>query len=714
MRNSLRRVMACIVGCMVVSGIGSCLWAVPAYTGWQVRTLADGSQVTVRQMGDEYYHYWETKDGKLAVEQADGTFIVRNEAVPSREAAKARRAKSKQRRMKAVGSTPNLAQRGVVILVNFSNSSMNSSHTKAVFNNMCNATNCTTNSYDGIQYGSAAQYFSDQSNGTYRPQFDLFGPVTLPHPVSYYGEQGTMTINGEEEEQNDLYLADFVIDAVLAAENAGCDFSQYDSDDDGWVDFVYFIYAGKGQAAGGSSETIWPHNWSLTSALYLGFTHGTSGYYVTDGYDYNLLQVDGVFIDNYACSAELDYYGTLGGIGTLCHEFGHVMGLPDLYDTEYGYNYENGLTPGEWDIMDGGAYNGNGHCPPNYNPWEKYFFGWVTPANPGNKAANGTLYANGTEDYNVYQINTSGALTGATDAGLAYYLENRQQSGWDTYIPAHGMAVWRVDYNEDLWASNAPNNTENDPHLTVSRAYNTWEVVTDKPVTDIKETNGVVTFKYKGGVEEGQENWYYYDDGNAYTSIGAQGNPFYWGIMIPAGTVQGTDPYLTRIAVAEYADYSTQPIDIAIYSGGAVPEEANKIHAQTVAPEAKNAWHVIALDSALRVAKNKNLWIILSEGTDSYPAVVSNDTGDPNGRWVSLDGTTWNDLANYEFNYTFMLRAYILDKEEGGGEGGGSNEDIEVVESEELRDKSQKILYNGQIFILRDGKIYDIMGRMNE
>lgn len=703
MRNSLRRVMACIVGCMVVSSLGNGLWAVPAYTGWQVRTLADGSQVTVRQMGDEFYHYWETKDGKLAVEQADGTFVMRDEAVPSPAAVKARRTKAQQRRMKAAGSTPNLAPRGVVILVNFSNKAMNSSHTKAVFDNMCNATNCTTNSYEGIQYGSAAQYFSDQSNGTYRPQFDLFGPVTLPHPVAYYGEQGTKFINGEEKQENDLYTADFVIDAVLAAEDAGCDFSQYDSDGDDWVDFVYFIYAGKSQAAGGTGETIWPHNWNLNSALYFGFTHGNSDYYVTDDY-WNPLVVDGVGIGNYACSAELDYMGQLCGIGTLCHEFGHVMGLPDLYDTEYGYNYENDLTPGTWDIMDAGSYNGDGHCPPNYSPWEKYFFGWVTPANPGNKAANGTLYANGTEDYNVYQINSSGSLTGATDAGLCYYLENRQQSGWDSYIPSHGMVVWRVDYDEELWTSNTPNDTENDPHLTVSRAYNTWEVVYDKPVTDIRETNGVVTFKYKGGVAEGQENWYYYDDGSAATSIGAQGNTFYWGIMIPAGTVQGKDPYLTHIAVAEYADYSTQPIDIAIYSGGSIPEETNKIHAQTVAPEANNAWHVIALNSALRVAKNKNLWIILSEGTDPYPAVVSNDTGDPNGRWVSLDGTTWNDLANYEFNYTFMLRAYIQDF-------GDTNEDIEIVESPESRGKSQKILHNGQIFIIRDGKRYDILGK---
>lgn len=695
--------IACIIGCM----IGGSVWAMPAYPGWQVRTLADGSEVTVRQVGDEFYHYWETKDGKLAFEQEDGSFVVRDEAVPSREAVKARRKEGQQRRMKAVASTPNLAPRGVVILVNFSNSKMNSSHTKSVFNNMCNATNCTTNTYNGIQYGSAAQYFSDQSNGAYRPQFDLFGPVTLSHPVAYYGQQGMKTINGENREENDLYMADFVIDAVLAAENAGCDFSKYDSDNDGCVDFVYFIYAGKGQASGGTTETIWQHNWSLISALYYGFTHGNSGYYFNSNYDYNLLQVDNVFIDNYACSSELDNAGQLSGIGALCHEFGHVMGLPDLYDTEYGYNYEYGLTPGDWDIMDGGGYNGGGHCPPNYCPWEKYFFGWVTPVNPGNKGTNCTLYANGTEDYNVYQINSSGALKDATEEGLSYYLENRQQKGWDTYVPSHGMVVWRVDYNEELWTSNEPNNTANDPHLTVSTAYNKWEVVTNKPVTEIKETNGIVTFKYKGGAKESNASWYYYDDNTYATSIGSNGSPFWWGIMIPAGTIQEEEPYLTHISLVVVSGANTQPLDIAIYRGGSYPMSATCVHTQTTPIQAPDSmvWYTIQLTEPVAVQKNKNLWIILSEGTDTYPAHVCNDTGDANGRWISEDGTSWYDMADYELNYTFLLSAYIQDfKEEG------PNEDIEIVESQASKVKSQKILHNGQILILRDGAIYDLLG----
>ena len=506
--------------CVVCSAWTLSLFAVPAYRGWQTKVQPDGTQIKVRLVGDEFYHYWETEQGTLAIEQPDGRFVKTADPVPTREEQSARRAASRAskaapvgpKKQKAVGTTPNLAPRGVVILVNFTNPKMNSSHTKSVFDNLCNAVNCTANG----GYPSAAQYFADQSNETYRPVFDVIGPVNLTHPTAYYGEQGYSSITGGTE--SDLYLADFVIDAVLAADAAGCDFSQYDSDGDGMVDFVYFIYAGLGQAYGGSTETIWPHNWNLFAALYLGYTHGNSGYYAND-YDYNLPELDGKLINNYACSAELDGYSNLGGIGTLCHEFGHVMGLPDLYDTSYGTNYNNNLTPNEWDIMDGGSYNGNMHCPPNYDPWEKYFFGWVNPVNYGTQGANLTLNANGLANYNVVQVNTSGTKKNWNATGWNYYLENRQQTGWDSYVPAHGMVIWKVNYDEEIWGSNAPNHSDtyNSPRFTIvcssgsevgssngtgnvfggsNTSKTSWTGVSGKPVKNIKETNGKITAIY--------------------------------------------------------------------------------------------------------------------------------------------------------------------------------------------------------------------------
>lgn len=489
-----------VVTMMLLCGLSLAAYAVPAKRGWQTRTQADGTTIEIQQFGDEFYHYMLNRDGKQ-VREVNGMYVVVGDA-PSKEVARARRAKGVARRQrKDVGTEPNLAPKGVVILANFKDKSMQSSHTQAVFDELCNSLNCTVNS----GYPSAGQYFADQSNGTYRPQFDVFGPVTLSRNVSYYGSDGA-------KEGDDQHATDAVVEAcILANEQFTINWADYDSDSDGYVDFVYVIYAGKGQADGGTSETIWPHNWSVESARY----YGNCTYSATQ------CKVGGKKLDNYAMSGEISG-SSLGGIGTLCHEFGHVMGLPDLYDTDYGTNYENNLTPADWNIMDGGSYNADGHCPPNYDPWEKDFFGWLTPINLGNTGQNLTLYANGTENQQTYQINASGTYVGPTTSGLRYYIENRQAVGWDAPLTGHGLLIWKVNFNASAWENNAPNNTETSgaPLYTVVSATGTkigwdgstdncpkntfpgtgkktsWTGVSGKPLLNIKESNQIVTLTY--------------------------------------------------------------------------------------------------------------------------------------------------------------------------------------------------------------------------
>lgn len=496
---------------LVVMAISLATFAVPAKRGWQTRTQADGTQIEVQQFGDEFYHYMLNRDGKQ-VREINGIYQVVGEA-PTPVVAKARRAKGVARRQrKDVGVTPNLAPKGVVILANFANKSMQSGHTQATFDELCNSLNCTVN--DG--YPSAGQYFADQSNGTYRPQFDVFGPVTLSHNVAHYGTD--LWVEDEEtgewyqDEGSDSLATDAVVEACrLANQQFTINWADYDSDNDGYVDFVYVIYAGKGQADGGTSETIWPHNWEVSSAR----AYGNCTYTASQ------CKVGGKTIENYAMSGEMSG-NSLGGIGTLCHEFGHVMGLPDLYDTDYGTNYNNCLTPNDWDIMDGGSYNGDGHCPPNYDPWEKDFFGWLTPINLGNTGQNVTLYANGTENQQTYQINASGTYVGPTTSGLRYYIENRQAVGWDEPLTGHGLLIWKVNFNASAWENNAPNNTNTSgsPLYTVVSATGTkigwdgstdncpkntfpgtgnktsWTGVSGKPLLNIAESNGVVTLTY--------------------------------------------------------------------------------------------------------------------------------------------------------------------------------------------------------------------------
>ena len=495
-------VIACVIAMMAN--------AVPAKRGWQTRTQADGTTIEVQQMGDEYYHYMINREGQQ-VREINGMYEVVGEA-PTPAVAKARRAKVAARRQrKAVGVTPNLAPKGVVILANFKDVSMKSSHTQAVFDELCNSTNCTVNA----GYPSAAQYFADQSNGAYRPQFDVFGPVTLSKNMDYYGhnldENGNPT-DESSDDTSDQHAADAVVEAcLLANQEYNINFADYDSDNDGYVDFVYVIYAGQGEADGGAANTIWPHNYEIEAAIYYGECTYTA----------SQCRVDGKKLNNYAMSSELSG-SSLGGIGTLCHEFGHVIGLPDLYDTSYGNVYNNSLSPNDWNIMDGGSYNADGHCPPNYDPWEKDFFGWHKSINLGNEGANLTLYANGTENYQAYQITTSGKYVGPTTEGLRYYIENRQAVGWDEPLTGHGMLIWKVNFNASAWENNAPNNssTSGAPLYTVVSASGSaigwdgktdncpkntfpgtskktsWSGVSGKPLLNIKESNKIVTLTY--------------------------------------------------------------------------------------------------------------------------------------------------------------------------------------------------------------------------
>ena len=477
--------------------------AVPARRGWQTRTQADGTTIEVQQFGDEFYHYMINRDGQQVRENENGMFEVVG-AAPTAEQVKTRRAAAKERRApkakkaEGFGVTPYLPPKGVVIMVNYQDQTFKASTTKAVVDELCNSTNCTVNKYNGKNYGSIGQYFRDQSNGQYNIQLDIYGPVTLSKEYAYYGKDK----NGEEGD--DQYPGNAVIEACQLADDE-IDFSQYDWNSDGEVDFVYIVYAGKGQADGGDANTIWPHSWEISSSRSYGYCT----------YKASQCVFDGKTVESYAMSNELS--GTsLAGIGIICHEYGHVMGLPDFYDTDYGTNYSKELTPNEWDIMDGGSYNGDIHCPPNYDPWEKYFFGWETPENLGAEGRLLELKANGTDGYSCYQINSKGTQQTATTSGECYYIENRQQQGWDEFVPSHGMVIWKVNYNKTMWQNNAPNLSSNgDPHFTIvcssgtkigssngagnvfpKGSINSWSGVSGKPLKDIKETNGVITLTY--------------------------------------------------------------------------------------------------------------------------------------------------------------------------------------------------------------------------
>ena len=186
-----------------------------------------------------------------------------------------------------------LASRGLLIVVEFQDLALAKGNTIYAFDSLANGDNYT---YNGAS-GSCLQYYKAQSNGLYNPHFDVVGPVVLPDSMAYYGTDTSV-------EGDDRYVVDFVLDACFGAQKLGTNFANYDQDNDGVVDLVYIIYAGRNQADGGDEATIWPHAWDIQSALYFGNTNQTEYFVKQDANGYitsqNLPVLDGKQILKYA------------------------------------------------------------------------------------------------------------------------------------------------------------------------------------------------------------------------------------------------------------------------------------------------------------------------------------------------------------------------------------------------------------------------------
>ncbi|MCR4852455.1 MAG: M6 family metalloprotease domain-containing protein, partial [Prevotella sp.] len=335
-------------------------------------------------------------------------------------------------------------KKGIIILVNFSNVSFKSSNNNALFQSIANEENYT-NANLGFK-GSMRDYFYKQSDGQFELTFDVVGPYTVSNTQSYYG--------GNDSSGDDKYPATMVIEACQLAAN-DVNFADYDWDGDGEVDQVYVVYAGKGEADGGASSTIWPHEWTLDAANYFGDGSGPQ-------------TIDGVTINTYACGPELNgSTGKIAGIGTMCHEFSHCLGYPDFYDTDYS----GGQGMGYWDLMDSGSYNGDGYQPAGYTSYERWVAGWKTPVelDKNTKVENMKSLQDGGDAYIIYNDNNNKEY---------FLLENRQFSGWDESLPGDGLLILHVDYDSLTWANNQPNDTPSRQRMTWIPADNEYQYET--------------------------------------------------------------------------------------------------------------------------------------------------------------------------------------------------------------------------------------------
>ncbi len=468
------------------------LWAMPAKRGAITVSQPDGTTLTVFNHGDEHFHYLTDSQGRWLRQEPDGQYVeipaLSDEEITLQRNKSPKLKCQQQRLQQAYDDLPrNIAEHGIIILVNFQDLEFKKANTLASMQEMHSGENYT---YNGAT-GSCRQYFYDQSMGKYNPQFDVVGPVTLPQTMRYYG---TNLSNGDDQN-----AAQMIYDACQLADSVcGVDFSQYDNDGDKYVDFVYVLYAGYSEAEGAPSYTMWPHAWAIESG----------GYRLT---------LDGVKINNYACGSELQ--GTSGsrraGIGTFCHEFSHILGLPDFYPTVNASH----KTLGTWDIMDYGPYNNDTRTPPSYSAYERFFMGWMKPeyiSKPANLTLNDIQTSN-----HAYIVTTSQTpnMNGLNPTPSEFYLlENRQQTSWDTYLPGHGMMITKVSFNHDKWMYNTVNNNSASMGMDIIEAaarnkYDTNDYPTDlfpagateykgianRSITDIKENNSVISFKFMGG-----------------------------------------------------------------------------------------------------------------------------------------------------------------------------------------------------------------------
>ncbi len=424
----------------------------------------DGSTLSLTLHGDEWFNYATTVDGYTVVRDADGFYkyalLEGNALVPSnvvahdsgRDASEMAFLATTQRYLtpsaqvidalraparRLHGSTGHYDYknfRGLVILVAYNDCPFVYDDPHALFYNMINQKNYTGFMSNAafpelVPYtGSVRDYFYDSSAGEFDPTFDVVGPVTID-----YSMLDARQTSG----------AQTLIAAALDAANDSINYKDYDRDGNGTVDMVFFMFAGGGSNfSGNNSQLLWPHASTVYSK-----------------------SLDGVQFGRYACSTEL--YGRpesqiIDGIGTICHEFSHVLGIADLYDTDGTSSGGSSVTPSRWSLMAQGSYLNQSRTPCAYSVYERYAAGFMTPTTL-TRRGNYTLQP-------MAQIN-DGYRLDTTVPGEYFLLETRVKDGWDAYLPGEGMLVWRVDStNVTAWENNKVNCNPDHQYLQLMRA----------------------------------------------------------------------------------------------------------------------------------------------------------------------------------------------------------------------------------------------------
>jgi len=430
--------IACVFVLTVCAWIDSA-WAVPARPGTIAVRQPGGESITLVLRGDEHAHWYEDAAGRLVVldtltrqwvyaswdgKEAKPTSwaVGRDQPQPEastkeadtlRRSLKTRRAAKAAARAHTYHPSPLGTCKNLVILVNFTDLTV--SQTRQAYDDLFNAVGYSA---DGA-VGSVKDFYTEVTYGALTVESTVVEPVTLDHDYAFYGQNDAWG--------DDVMPQAMVRDALLKLEERGFDFSQMDGDGDGYVDGLTIIHAGVGEEIGTDPNAIWSHMWEMGTPLTL----------------------DGVVLQTYCTTpASRDGSGAMTRIGVICHEMGHVFGLPDLYD--YDYDSEGA---GRFCLMAGGSWNGtDGERPSHPSAYCKVLLGWVEPT---------LISVAGT--YSLGRVETNPLIykiQGSLPPNEYFLIENRQGYGFDAAIPGstRGILIWHVD-------SNQPNNDDQNHYM---------------------------------------------------------------------------------------------------------------------------------------------------------------------------------------------------------------------------------------------------------
>ena len=444
--------------------------AIPAKQGmFRTIRLADGTEKKVELVGDEYCRYWRSSDGKAFVLSTSGVASEITDRQTLDRTASTMRSKANALRATRAASAESGKftgkKRGLIILVEFTGTdkvaekTFSTADAQTYYDRVANEVGFRD---DAVGFKSSLyDYFLAQSDGQFEFNFDVAGPFKLPNTYKTYGQ------NDGGYGTNEANVGKLIYDACRYADKKGdVDFTKYDWDGDGIVDQVFVLYAGQGENTNPDDiDLVWPQEGTLGSL----------------GMSQEPFEMDGVTIKNFACSCELGEGGKIDGIGTMCHEFSHCLGLPDMYDkggfgaTELFYGTY------VWDLMNMGNYLDNGFQPAGFTAYERWYCGWknLTELNASTEITNMKALSEGGEAYIIYN-------EGHKDE--YYILENRQKTGCDGGLYSSGLLISHVNYSKEAWSGNNVNT--NKERFSVIAADNSKQRTEDDVRGDLYPFNG--------------------------------------------------------------------------------------------------------------------------------------------------------------------------------------------------------------------------------